>query len=111
MSSFSKLTREQKLTVIYRVEPGCLGPKGAEHIEAFCEYAQASLQTLDADYINWNIIPRYDKTFPEMSYQVLGKRTTQQQAEKYLAIFGKNLEELEGHLTDQLADLIGSYKR
>lgn len=109
--SSSKLTKEQKLTVTYRVEPGCLGPTGADLIEAFCQYAQSQLQTLDADYINWSIIPRFDKTLPEMSYQVLGKRTTHQQAEKYLSVFGKSLDELEAHLTDKLAELIGSFKR
>lgn len=111
MAASSILNNEQKLTVTYRVEPGCLGPTGADLIEAFCRYAQSQLQTLDADYINWNIIPRFDKTLPELSYQVLGKRTTQQQAEKYLALFGKRLEDLEGHLIDSLAELISNFKR
>ena len=27
---------EKKLTIQIRVEPGCLGPDGKEHIETFC---------------------------------------------------------------------------
>jgi len=111
MTASSSLTREQKLSVTYRVEPGCLGPTGADHIEAFCTYAQNQMQTIDAGYVDWNIIPRFDKALPEMAYQVLGKRMTHQQAEKYLAYFGKSLDEFEGHLTDKLAELISSYKR
>lgn len=111
MSAPSSLTREQKLSVTYRVEPGCLGPTGADHVEAFCAYAQSQMQTLDAAYIYWNIVPRFDKSLPEMAYQVLGKRMTHQQAEKYLGYFGKSLDELEGHLSDKLADLINNYKR
>ena len=111
MSASSSLTREQKLTVTYRVESGCLGPTGADHIEAFCHYAQSQMETIDAGYINWNIIPRLDKSLPEMAYQVLGKRMTHQQAEKYLRHFGKSLDEFEGHLSDKLAELISTYKR
>ncbi|MFT6898769.1 MAG: hypothetical protein ACJA13_003196, partial [Paraglaciecola sp.] len=30
----------KKLTVTFRVEPGCLGPDGISHIEAFCKFAK-----------------------------------------------------------------------
>jgi hypothetical protein len=110
MSSVITLSVEQKLTLTYRVEPGCLGPTGADRIEGFCAYAQSQMQSIDADCIHWNITPRFDKSLPEMAYQVLGKRMTQQQAEKYLAHFGKRLDDLEGHLTDKLAELIATYK-
>ena len=38
-----------QLAVIYRVEPGCLGPEGAAHIEGFCQFAQLheALQSSD----------------------------------------------------------------
>lgn len=111
MKQILPLPENKKLLVTYRVEPGCLGPSGAEHISKFCEFTQAKIQSLDDDYIIWDITPRNDKTLPEMQYSVLGKRITQTQAEKYLAVFGKNLDEFEGHLVDHLAVLIDEYMK
>lgn len=100
------LQENKKLSVTYRVEAGCLGPDGTSHIAKFCKFAQLALQTLDSDYIAWNIVHREDKTLPEMQYNVMGKMMNYQQAEKYLAVFGKSLDEFEGHLSDQLTNLI-----
>ena len=105
------LTEEQKLSLTYRVEPGCLGPDGAIHIADFCKYTQERIQTLDADYLIWNIVPRHDKALPEMQYSVVGKRINHVQAEKYLAAFGKSLDEFEGHLVDKLAELIDQFMK
>lgn len=109
MSEPRPLEDLKKLTVIYRVEPGCLGPKGAERIEPFCQFAQDQMRNVDANYINWKIIPRFDKSLPEMSYQVLGKSMSHQQAVKYLSHFNKSLDELEGHLSDKLAEMISGF--
>ncbi|MFL0803976.1 MAG: hypothetical protein K6L81_09660 [Agarilytica sp.] len=103
------LPEDKKLCVTYRVEPGCLGPEGAKHVVGFCEYAQKNIQSLDADYISWTITPRNDKSLPEMQYNVVGKRMNHAQAEKYLAVFDKSLDEFEGHLEDKLAEFIGTF--
>lgn len=103
------LPQEKKLTVIYRVEPGCLGPQGKDKIEDFCRFVQKKIETLDADYIIWEISPRHDKNLPEMQYKAIGKKINHDQAEKYLAIFEKELDEFEGHLIDKLTDLINEY--
>jgi len=109
MKKALSLPEDRKLSVTYRVEPGCLGPSGAGKIVQFCEYAQENIQSLDAGYIIWNIVPRHDKTLPEMQYNVVGKRMNHAQAEKYLAIFGKNLDEFDGHLVDKLAVFIDDF--
>ncbi len=103
------LSEEKKLKVTFRVEPGCLGPNGAEMAEAFCQYAQANVATLDSNYIIWNILPRFDKTLPELEYHALNKRLNHQQAEKYLMLFSKSLDEFESHLEQKLSDLIESF--
>lgn len=97
---------EKRLSVIYRVEPGCLGPEGSSHIEGFCRFAQTAIETIEADYVHWDIIPRYDKTLSEMQFNVLGKKISQSQASKYLQVYGRNLDELESHLGDKLSELI-----
>ncbi|WP_101760547.1 hypothetical protein [Oceanicoccus sp. KOV_DT_Chl] len=103
------LPADKKLVVTYRVEPGCLGPDGKNKIVDFCSFAQQQFQSLDADYIVWNIVPRDDKSLPEMQFDVVGKRMNHAQADKYLSLVGKNLDEFETHLGEKLAELINQY--
>lgn len=103
------LPSDKKLEVFYRVEPGCLGPQGKNQIEAFCQFAQTAVTNLDADYVHWNIIPRYDKSLPEMEYKVLSKRLSHQQAQRYLDVFRQELDQFEEHLHERLTDLIEDF--
>lgn len=109
MNASLPLPENQKLTVTYRVEPGCLGPEGANHIRQFCKFAEKDVTDLDADFIHWKIVPRFNKTISEMRYTVDRKQLTHDKADKYLSVFGKNLDEFEGHLQDRLAVLIDRY--
>lgn len=109
MNKALSLPEGKKLLVTYRVESGCLGPTGASKVVGFCEYAQENIKSLDAEYITWNIVPRHDKALPEMQYGILDRRITHAQAEKYLAVFGKVLDEFEGHLVEKLALFIDDY--
>lgn len=109
MAASQPLSNEKKLTVIFRVEPGCLGPQGADSVDEFCLFAQGQVESLDSDYVIWNIIPRNDKTLPEVQYSVLGKKMSHSQAEKYLSLFEKSLDEFESHLDDRLAELIDEF--
>ncbi len=103
------LPNNKKLVVTYRVEPGCLGPNGIDHVVSFCEFAHKSIQTLDSDYVSWDIVARLDKNLPEMQFGVGGKVLTHDQADKYLAVFNKGLDEFEGHLGSKLAELINEF--
>lgn len=99
----------KKLTVTFRVEPGCLGPDGAEHIEGFCKHAKKSVAGLDADFVRWVIVPRYNKSLAETEYKTNNKILSHQKAQLYLGAFGKDLDEFEEHLQDKLSDLIDQY--
>ncbi len=103
------LPQNKKLSVIYRVEAGCLGPDGKDHIEDFCKFAQTKIESIDADFVHWEIIPRHDKNQNEMQYKVNNKNLNHDKAAKYLEIFNKNLDEFECHLGDKLAILIDEY--
>jgi translation initiation factor 2 alpha subunit (eIF-2alpha) len=103
------LPEDKKLSVTYRVEAGCLGPDGVDHILDFCHVAQSVLNTLESDYIALQIVYREDKLLPEMEYHLNTKSVTYDQAEKYLALIGKSLEEFEGHLGDQITTLINKF--
>jgi hypothetical protein len=103
------LSREQKLTVLCRIEPGCLGPEGEAHIQEFCDFAQKQVESIDADFVHWELVPRHDKTLPEMQYKINGKKLSHDKAEKYLALFKKELDVFEDHLHEKVAHLVDEY--
>lgn len=99
----------QRLTVIYRIEAGCLGPQGDVYIKDFCGYAQKSFDELHIHYVLWNIMPREDKSVVEIQYQIDKKELSRPQAGRYLTRFGENLEEFESLMDDTIAHLVESY--
>ena len=109
MKNNLSLPQDKKLTAVVRVELGCLGPDGSVHIEEFCGVAQKEIGPIYSDFINWEIVPRFDKSLPEIQYKIINKNLTLDQAEKYLALFNKNLDEFEGLMQEKLASLIDQY--
>lgn len=109
MVSVSPLAEDKKLLVIYRVEPGCLGPDGKNLIDAFCRFVQLNSQLQDGSVIRLNIVPRNSKSLPEIEYNVVGKRLSYAQAVRYLALFGKSLDGFEGHLGERIALFIEDF--
>ncbi len=103
------LDQTKKLTVIFRVEAGCLGPKGNKIVDEFSVYAQNKLEHVDADYIHWIIEARHDKSMAEMEYKINNKKLSHDKAEKYLNMFDKKLDIFERHLYDNLANFIDEY--
>jgi hypothetical protein len=109
MSSTLPLSEADKLSLLYRVEPGCLGPTGDSLVDEFCVFAREKLQSLNSDYLACQFIARRDKTSPEMQYNIGDKKLNHAQAEKYLALFDANLNEFEDDLNDALTSLINEF--
>lgn len=109
MNTNTQLTDKHKLTVIFRVEPGCLGPEGAGHVADFCLAAKKDLESMDTNLIHWEITPRHDKTLAEMQYKLGNKTLTQDQAKKYLTLFDRDIDQLEMQLHDILTHCIDQY--
>lgn len=103
------LADNKKLTVIYKMEPGCLGPEGTSLIEDYCQFAQKRIAKLDQDFINWVIEPRFNKTLAEIEYRVNGKQLHPAMVQKYLAIFERNLSEFEELYNDKLMGYIDQF--
>lgn len=103
------LTQAQKLTVLYRVESGCLGPQGASLVDDFCEFAQSKMLAEADDYVVWVIQPRSDKNTPELQFKVSDKNLTRTQAQAYLAVFGESLDAFEVSLSSKLTSLINTF--
>ncbi|GGI90650.1 hypothetical protein [Shewanella gelidii] len=97
------------LTIMYRIEPGCLGPDGLEHVEAFCLVSQKFFNQTDKLGIEWHIVPRYDKTLSEFQYSVASKRLDSCQAEKVLSAFNLDLNTVLESFEDKLPELIDQY--
>lgn len=109
MSNETTLPDSKKLTVTFRVEPGCLGPKGDDLVVGFCEYAGNNFKTIESTFVNWQIIPRFDKSLEEIQYQVNSKTLTQDKVVKYLSMFDSNLDDFEEKIHNTLADQIDLY--
>jgi len=103
------LAEEKKLTVFYKMEPGCLGPQGETMIEQYCRYAQEKIEGLDENFVNWVIEPRFDKKLPEVQYKVNGKELISSMVERYLAVFGRDLDEFEESFNQKLTEMIEEF--
>ncbi|WP_434360440.1 hypothetical protein NF212_07970 [Parasalinivibrio latis] len=98
-----------KLKVLCRLEPGCLGPNGINHIEAFCGVAQKPIQSLLGDRIEWELTPRYDKSEPEFDYVLANRLLTESQAEKYLSSLELTPEDVEEMFNERLTGYITQF--
>ncbi|MBD1390786.1 hypothetical protein IC617_15245 [Neiella sp. HB171785] len=103
--------QDHRIELTYRVEPGCLGPDGKNHIEGFCHFAMRAIASLDANFVIWNIIPRYDKTLPEMEFKVRGKSLNRAKTAVYLKAMNADLDKFEEHLDDALVRMIDAYRK
>lgn len=109
MSTKLPLPKNKKLNVIFRVEAGCLGPNGDDHVNDFCVFAQKETKPLDSDFVEWSIHPRADKSLPEMEYKLNNKKLTRDKTERFLALFDHKINEFEENFHEILADLIDEY--
>jgi len=100
---------DTKLTIECRIESGCLGPTGRDHLEPFCAFAISGFRTHETDQVNWDVVPRQGSLQAEVGYKIVGKNLSRQQAEKYLGLLGLNLAELESQIEDRLIVLIEQY--
>lgn len=103
------MSTSNKLHVIYRVEPGCLGPTGNDLVDEFCSFAQKKFEEHHKDMINWEIQPRHDKAMPELQYKINGKILTEDHASRYLLMFDKDLEDFEISIEDLLVTYIDDF--
>lgn len=109
INTSSVLPESKKLTVIVRVEAGCLGPEGASHVDAFCQEAMAEISQVDKHFVNWKMVPRHDRSLPEFEYLVNDKGLDQDKVDRYLSLFDRNLDDFESDLNSYLITMIEQY--
>lgn len=101
----------ERLRILFRVEPGCLGPKGARYIDGFCSYAQTQSAALGGPFATWQVVARSDKSLPETEFFVGNKKLKQAQAARYLQALSQHLDDIEEAFHSALADWIDAYMR
>ena len=102
-----QITDDKKLRLMYRVEPGCLGPEGAEYIEDFCRYANKHIKS--PYYAQFVFLPRYDKQKDERQYSVKSRNLSQLQVRKYFSHFEIDMDGFEEQLDELLTKAIDLY--
>lgn len=103
------LAEDRKLIMEFRLEAGCLGPDGESHIDTFCQRLNEHFAKTDANFMIWKFIPRHDRSLPEKQYKINGKKISREQAHKYLAMFGRDIQKFEDNIDQTLAELINQY--
>jgi hypothetical protein len=98
-----------KLTLVFRIEPGCLGPDGKDYIEEFCLLVQKAFEQTHQRTVVLEIIPRFDKQLPETEYRIGERGLSREKAARLLSALGKDLDALESQLNDALPNLIEHY--
>lgn len=97
------------MTLLFRIEPGCLGPDGRQHIETFCKLAEQVYLRHPLTGVQFEFVPRYDKQLPEREF-LLGERTlNREQAVRLMEHYGHELPHIEAQLDDTLSRLITHY--
>lgn len=109
MKAQQPLLKNNKLMVIYRLEPDCLGEVGHEKIHNFCHYVTKSVTPLDSDFVMWLLLPRLEQKEQEIEYRVNGKRLNRQQVVKYLTVFDRDYDVFEERLNDVIMNQIDQY--
>lgn len=97
------------MLVTVRVEPGSLGPDGADHIESYCKLAQCYFDKHQSEFLDWNIVPRYDKTLAEIDYSYGDRLLSENQAGKMLDVIGKDFDQMDAEVMEHIATLIDKY--
>ena len=109
MSIEKSLPDDKKLHVICRLEAGCLGPDGENHINDFCTFVQKKIEAIDVNIILWEVLSRKDKTLPEMEYKINNKKLSHDQARKYLEMFDRSIDDFEELYYEKIFSLIDEY--
>lgn len=101
--------QELNLGMTIRVEPGSLGPDGLDHVEAFCDLAEKVFNKTESSQLTYKIVPRYDKTLPEL--ELLMNQVSLPQARALLVLDKLDLtfEQIEENVMERISTLIDRF--
>lgn len=103
------IPEQKKMTAIFRIEPGCLGPEGASHVEDFCQKAHQAFSGIHSGFLNWKVVPRYDKTLPELDFALRERPMSREHAKRYFELFEIDVDEFEETTFGKLPEMIDAF--
>ncbi len=103
------MTNNTLIEATYRLEPGCLGPDGAQYITEFCQFAQPLVSAHAPAFMQWVLTPRFDKTLPELQFSLAGRVLSDSQAERLCSSYQTDADTLVEELNHHLMLLIDQY--
>ncbi|ATC94032.1 hypothetical protein [Pseudoalteromonas tunicata] len=98
------IPKEKKLSVLFRLEPGCLGPQGIDHVESFCTFVNSHLHQFY--FAELSVIPRFDKSLPEWEYSINQRNLDDAKVGIYLTLFKTDKNSFEEQFEEQLTENI-----
>ena len=101
------MNKDMRIQLLYRVEPGCLGPDGVDYIEEFCQFAVKKISP--PNYAIFSFVPRYDKLLAEKEYSLLNRKLTRGQVNSYFQKIEKQLEEFESQVDELIAFAVDAF--
>ena len=100
-----------RLTIQIRLEPGCLGPDGKQHIDTFCAADNRILAAIEPRRVHWVLLPRHDKQLAEQASFLDGRPLSETQATLLLQRMGLTLDPLLEQSDAVLSQLIERYQK
>jgi hypothetical protein len=103
------MNQELSLELVVRVEPGSLGPDGLDHVEAFCIVAEKVFAKVEFATLSFKVVPRYDKTQPELELFMNNKSLPEQRATLVLDKLNVTFEQIEEEVMERISTLIDRF--
>lgn len=103
------MEQELDLSLIVRVEPGSLGPDGLNHVESFCVVAEKVFSKVEFANLTFKIVPRYDKTLPELELLMNQLTLPHQRAVMVLDKLNLTYELIEEEVMEHISKLIDRF--
>jgi hypothetical protein len=101
------MNKDMRIQLLYRVEPGCLGPDGIDQIEAFCQFAAEKIPP--PNYAIFSFTPRYDKLLDEKEYSLMNRKISDAQVTNYFEKIDKPLDEFESQVDELIAFAVDAF--
>ena len=98
------LPSDKQLAVLFRLEPGCLGPQGIDFVEEFCSFINK--QPPELHYARFHFVARYDKKLPEWEYSINKRNLNDEKVALYLNLFQTNKHSFEEEIEELLVQRI-----
>jgi len=109
MKSNLPIQQDNKLLVIYRLEPECLGTLGHKQINDFCAHITKRILPVDSDFVKWTVLPRLAATEKEVEFRLGGKLLQMQQVVRYLAVFNRDYDVFVESISNAVLKQIDHY--